>query len=181
VHEEFQDADVFKFVPTPVPDPANPSPPAREVVDFTVYVAGGSHATYLTPGDHDLVDFGDAWEMGLDLPFPFSLPPIVLVLAIIVSIIEHFADTEDFTSDEGVHGVPEGELGDHPAGVVTRVLVLPMSADQHIYRPQNPDEENLLRLRAYAGKWGGHNGFIDHSPPFAPKSARYFRKLLDKL
>ena len=39
--------------------------------------------------------------------------------------------------------------------------------------------EELLALRAYAGKWGGHDGTVDKSPPFAPKTGRYFRKLLD--
>ena len=51
-------------------------------------------------------------------------------------------------------------------------------AGNHIYQPRHAD---LLALRSYAGKWGGHDGIVDKSPPFAPKTGRYFRKLLDKL
>ena len=51
-----------------------------------------------------------------------------------------------------------------------------MSARNHIYQRRH---EDLLALRAYAGKWGGHDGIVDKSPPFAPKTGRYFRKLLD--
>jgi hypothetical protein len=184
VHEEWQDADLFMFVPTPVPDPANPSPLARDVFDFTVFIAGGSHATYLTPGDHDLVDFGDYWGGAFEyLPDILVVlgSPIILVVAIILSIIEHFVDTEDFTSEDGVHGVPPDQLGGLATGVATHVNVLPMTLKDHIYKPTTPDEEKLLALRAYAGKWGGHNGTADKSHPFTPKTARYLRKLLDKL
>jgi hypothetical protein len=57
------------------------------------------------------------------------------------------------------------------------VLVLPMSAGNHIYQPRH---EDLQALRTFAGKWGGHDGFVDKSPPFAPKTGRYFRKLIGK-
>lgn len=179
VHEEYQDADLFAFIPPPIVAPGEPSPPARDVVDFTVYVAGGSHATYLTPGTHDLVDFQDGWAGADDfIPVLGALPPVAFVIALIVSIIDHFVDTEDFTSDDGIHAGPDDVVGDHPAKVASHVVVLPMSDDNHIYMPIN---EPLLALRAYAGKWGGHDGWFDISPPFAPKAGRFFRKLLDKL
>jgi hypothetical protein len=177
VHEEYQDADIIRFVPPPIIGPGEPVPPARDVVDFTVYVAGGSHATYLTPGNHDLVDFQDTWSyVAENAPLLLILAPLVLVIAIILAILEHFIDTEDFTSDEGVHGGPDEVVGEDPLRVASEVLTLPMSADNHIYQPRH---EDLLALRAYAGKWGGHDGIVDKSPPFAPKTARYFRKLLD--
>jgi hypothetical protein len=75
-----------------------------------------------------------------------------------------------------VHGGPDEVVGEDPLRVASEVLTLPMSADNHIYQPRH---EDLLALRAYAGKWGGHDGIVDKSPPFAPKTARYFRKLLD--
>ena len=53
-----------------------------------------------------------------------------------------------------------------------------MSRGNHIYQPRH---EALLALRAYAGKWGGQDGIVDKSPPFATKTGRYFRKLIDKL
>jgi hypothetical protein len=180
VHEEWQNADLFRFIPTPVPQPEDPERLPREDVDVTVYVAGGSHATYLSPGNHDLVDFGDTFGLiGSSSLASFLLPiPVVLVLAIIVCIIDHFVDTEDFTSDDGVRTGPEDIVGDHPTAAGCTLMVLPMSADNHIYQPANVD---LLRLRAFPGKWGAHDGPIDTSPPFKAKTGRYFRKLIEKL
>ncbi len=176
VHEEYQDADLFKFIPPP--SPGDPNAPARDSVPFRVYVAGGSHATYLTPGNHDLVDFGDSVGVIEEHPELLLIAPITLALVIIIAIIEHFVDTEDFMSDDGVHSGPGEDVGSDPAAVTQRVIVMPMSADNHIYQPQN---EELLRLRAYAGKWGGHDGPFDVSPEFVTKTGRYFRKLLDSL
>jgi hypothetical protein len=177
VHEEYQDADLIRFIPPPIIGEGEPVPPARDVVDFTVYVAGGSHATYLTPGDHDLVDFQDTWSyVAENAPLLLILAPLVLVVSIILAILEHFIDTEDFTSDDGLHGGPDEVVGEDPLRVASRVLTLPMSAGNHVYQPRH---EDLLALRAYAGKWGGHDGIVDKSPPFAPKTGRYFRKLLD--
>ena len=62
---------------------------------------------------------------------------------------------------------PDEIIGDDRTRVAMNLQVLPMSADNHIYQPQN---EALLALRAYAGKWGGHDGIVDKRPPFAPKT-----------
>ena len=179
VHEEYQDADILKFIEPPVPDPADPDRKARDVVDFAVYVAGGSHATYLTSGDHDLVDFQDTWGyVDENASWLYIIWPVPLAISIILAILEHFIDTEDFTSEEGVHSGPDAVVGEHPGKVAGHVLVLPMSKGNHIYQPRH---EALLALRAYAGKWGGQDGIVDKSPPFATKTGRYFRKLVDKL
>jgi hypothetical protein len=183
VHEEKQDADKFRFIPPPIPSPDEPDRLPRQDIDLDAYVAWGSHATYLTPGDHDLVDFGDAVEFIKENFFAFLVamllaPEVVLTLAIILAIIEHFVDTEDKTSENGIRIGPEEVIGDDPLSAIKRLLVMPMSADRHIYRVS---EEDLLRLRAFAGKWGGHDGFIDKSPSFKAKTGRYFRKLLSKL
>jgi hypothetical protein len=176
VHEEFTGSDIVQFVPPPV---LPPDQGARDVVPFTVYVAGGSHATYLTPGNHDLVDMGDTFGF-VDEKAPLVLvlaPGLVLAIAIILAIIEHFIDTEDFTSDQGVRSGPEDVVGAHPTAVRQRVITVPMSADTHVYQPLH---EELLRLRSFPGKWGGHDGTVDKSPAYPPKTARYFRALLDR-
>jgi len=179
VHEEYQDADLFKFIDPPFPPPTDPTREARQSVDFTVFIAGGSHATYLTPGTHDLVDFGDYWGyIDENASWAYIFAPAVLAITIILAIIEHFVDTEDFTSNDGVHAGPEDIVAGKTAPVAAHVLVLPMSADNHIYMPAN---EALLALRAYAGTWGGRDSTMDHSPPFTPKTGRFFRKLLSKL
>lgn len=178
VHEEYMNADLIQFIQTPVQLPGQPQPPGRQIFDPTVFIAGGSHATYLTPGTHDLVDFGDYWGyVNENAPWLLIIAPVILVVAIILSIIEHFIDTEDYTSEDGIHGGPDAISG--PA-VSQRVIVLPMSSDNHIYNGR-PENEDLLLLRSYAGKWGGNDGIVDHSPAFEVKTARYFRKLLDGL
>lgn len=177
IHEENQRADLFKLFDAPPPAAG----PARPSVEFTVYPAAGSHATYLTPGDHDIVDFQDYTEYIKENPAVLLIPgaiPVIVSVLIILSIIEHFTDTEDHTSDRGVRTGPDEVVGPHPAAVASRLVVMPMSADNHVYQPQN---EGLLRLRSYAGKWGGHDGIVDKSPKFKPKTARYFRKLLSQL
>lgn len=176
VHEEYQDGDIIKVISPPLPIPDDP--PARDRVPFTVYIAGGSHATYLTPSNHDLVDFGDYLGWIEENPAILLLGPVLIPALIILSIIEHFIDTEDFTSDDGIRTGPEEVVGSHEAAVGNRLIVLPMSADNHIYMPAN---EELLRLRSFAGKWGGHDGVVDKSPVFRSKTGRYFRKLLGQV
>jgi hypothetical protein len=182
VHEEFQDADDFRFIDPPLSFP--PELRARDVVPFTVYIAAGSHATYFTSGTHDLVDFQDHMAQIEDhLLAAIILAPIVVPLLILSLIIEHFTDT-DITSDDGIRTGPAEVVGEHPAAVANRLVVMPMSADNHIYQPEspeNPGNEDLLRLRAYAGKWGANDGIIDHSSTFRAKTGRYFRKLLSQM
>ena len=174
VHEELQDADLFAFIPTVTPPADDPARLPRDDMDLRVYTAGGSHATYLTPGLHDVVDFGDMWAYAEDAGTVLAALPLLPVL-VILAIIEHFQDTHDFTSEDGIRTGPADVVNGHPDGVPGRLVVVPMSADDHIYEPQNAD---LLRLRAFAGTWGGHHGLIDHSPPFSVKTGRYLRKLL---
>jgi hypothetical protein len=182
VHEEFQDADDFKFIPTPIPPADDPDRPPRQDLDLSVYVAWGSHATYLTKGDHELVDWGDVAGFLEENPALLlaiaAAPNIALALAIIAVISEHFNDTHDVTSEDGIRTGPEEVVGDDPLGVLKRLIVMPMSARNHIYQPQHVE---LLRLRAFPGKWGGHDGFIDKSTPFKAKTGRYLRKLMKKL
>jgi hypothetical protein len=174
VHEEIQDADLIAAIPTPVPPPDDPLRLPRQDLPLVVYAAGGSHASYLQPGTHDVVDFGDFWAYAEDkgtILAAVALLPFLVVLA----MIECVQDTHDFTSDDGIRTGPAAVIGNHPSGIATDLVVLPMSADNHIYQPQNAD---LLRLRAFPGKWGANDGPINRSGPLEVKSGRYFRKLL---
>lgn len=117
-------------------------------------------------------------ELGEHALAAILLAPIVIPLVIISLIIEHFEDTEDITSEDGIQTGPEEVVGGQPTAVGKRLIVMPMSADNHIYQQAN---EELLRLRAYAGKWGGHNSLINHSPVFKTKTGRYFRKLISQM
>jgi hypothetical protein len=180
VHEEFQDADEFRFIDPPLSIP--PDKQARDVVPFTVYIAAGSHATYFTTGTHDLVDFQDHMaKIEEHLLAAIVLAPIVVPLLILSLIIEHFTDTEDITSDDGIRTGPEEVVGDDPRAVAKRLVVMPMSAENNIYQTEPEDHEDLLRLRAYAGKWGATDGTIDHIGTFRAKPGRYFLRLLNNL
>jgi hypothetical protein len=180
VHEELQDADKLKFIaPVDDPDP-------RQSIELIAYVAAGSHATYLTPGSHPLVDFGDAFAYIKENIEAFVLATMLidagtlLTLATLAIIVEHFVDTKDKTSDDGIRSGPEIIAEGLEVEVLNLLKMLPMSQDEHIY--QNvPEMELLLKLRAFPGKWGGHNGHIDKSPQYTAKTGRYFRKLLSSL
>jgi hypothetical protein len=181
VHEEFQQADLFKFIPPPIPPANDPDRLPREDLDLNVYVAWASHATYLTKGNHDLVDFQDMSsfaEENIPLPILIGFAPEILIVAILLAMLEHFIDTEDKTSDTGIHTGPPGVTNQDSNFIEPEVLVMPMSAKDHIYKPEHKD---LLRLRAFAGKWGAHDDIINKSGPFPAKTGRYFRKLLANL
>jgi len=175
VHEEFNDSDCLKRLPL-----ANDK--ARD--DLLVYVAPGSHATYLTPGSHDFLDFEDVFT---DLPGELptwvevlgTITLILPALALLAGILEHFVDSEDETSDNGV-SVGPGEPDADPASLefAKQIEVTPLSdilADVNIYQ----DAFRAIRaMRGYHGKWGGDDGTVDHSAPWENKTARYFRRFL---
>lgn len=178
VHEEWQDADQVRLFDVPwVPPPASPDAIPSEEMALTVYVAGGSHATYLSPGRHDLVDFGDVWGAASGTPWMIVFPA-VLAIALLVSILDHFIDTEDFTSDDGIHTGPDDRIAGDAQGVRCSLTVVPMSGDRHIYQPAF---STLLSELSFPGKLGGSSGLINKSSAMSPKTARYFRKLLRQL
>ena len=165
VHEEFQNLDKYKSL-----DPSH----ARE--DLIVWVALGSHATYLTPGNHDVVDFGVLVNTVADKVSIFVVP--LLPLIIIAAMIEHFIDVEDETSDSGGftdNNTPDGSDNRH---FQSTVETTPLSAVNNIYK--NNDLE-ALAVRSYQGKYGGTSGIKNNSGTFKNKSGRYFRKLTRNL
>jgi hypothetical protein len=163
-----------------------------------VYVAVGSHATYLTPGSHDVLDFEDILT-----DFPGKVPgwawlipgaaPLIVLLLLVTAIVEHFADSEDQTSDNGVSTGPDPEPGSEPGPLVfpSRRLVTPLSAiggegmtpDVNAYQAALSSTPGALSLadltrRAFPGRWGSHDGLRDHSSEWKNKTARYFRKFV---
>ena len=59
VHEEYQDADLFRFIPPPMIQPGDPVPPARDVRRLHRLYRRRQPCDLPDPGTHDLVDFQD--------------------------------------------------------------------------------------------------------------------------
>lgn len=169
--------------------------------DLVVYVAPGSHATYLTAGTHDILSFDN-----ILIEWPGHLPAWALVLIalsgmteamaallLLTAIFEHFAGAEDQTSDFGASVGP----GPPPPPGGTRfdkqVIVTPLSKidepgrDLNLYQaalqhpPSSPDVTlvDLVR-RAFPGKWGATSGIADYSGPWDNETARYFRDFMSR-
>ncbi|KKN28268.1 hypothetical protein LCGC14_0856000 [marine sediment metagenome] len=165
VHEEYQNLDKYKTLD---------SSHARE--DLNVWVALGSHATYLTSGNHDVVDFGVLVNTVIEKVSILVIP--LLPFIIIAAIIEHFIDVEDQTSDSGGftdNNIPDGSDNRH---FQSTIETTPLSDVNNIYKNNNLE---ALAVRSYQGKYGGTSGFKNNSGTFKNKSGRYFRKLTRNL
>ena len=172
VHEENQNADRFAHLSPPV---LAPGELPRDKMTLQVYVALGSHATYLTPGDHELVDTGDVFATIADrAAWLWLVPAVPPAIALIVAMLDHFIDTHDETSEDGLHGIPPGAPSD-PESDHLHVELVPLSAGENVYQESSADR---LRYAAFPGAWGGHRGSVDTSPRYVPKTGRYFRQLL---
>lgn len=176
VHEERQGADRIKDFDS--------------ISQNEVFVARGSHATYLTPGSHDFLSFGEAFDEGLRIPPKWlaflSIGTIPLLLGLAVAIGEHFRDSNDETDETGVAAGREentapGVVGD-PRFAPVELTVTPLSADENIYVGSDPPttaQDGLLGLMSFAGSIGAHTKSRGRtSPNYKRKTDRFFRKLI---
>ncbi len=177
VHNEANRADEVRAIDA---DPGD----ARDGLD--VFVARGSHATYLTPGTHDFFDISD---LGREHSEVFALALLVCPPLILLAIIyEHFNGDPDVASDKGVSGQHELDPASDPkTHLPVELVVTPLSNidnDENIYKmpePPPPARAAALVLRAFHGRLGEHDGLKDKSPVWDNKTRRYFKKLIEAL
>jgi hypothetical protein len=180
VHEERNDNDELKRLPVDEPNLSFEEKRARR--ELVVFVAVGSHATYLTAGSHGVLD----WEDILTdfVPWYAWLPALPFLL--LWGIAEHFMDSEDQTSDSGIVTGPNPQPGS--TVFPNEIVVTPLSTFEtglNLYQagleqppPGLPFDKAELARRAYPGLWGGTSGIVDHSSAWENKTARYFKKFL---
>jgi hypothetical protein len=170
VHNESNNADESRAID---PDPGD----ARQGLE--VFVARGSHATYLSPGTHDFFDPSDLFRekpeamVVVALAAPWLIPLLV--------IYEHFNSDPDETSDAGVTGQAEvNPASDPETHLHVDLVVTPLSNiddDENIYDLPSSSAE-ALALRAFRGTLGAHAGIRDKSPKWENKTRRYFKHLI---
>ncbi|WP_420460384.1 hypothetical protein [Neolewinella sp.] len=165
VHEEYQGLDEYKELAA-----------AHAKEDAVVWVALGSHATYTSVGNHDVVNTRLLFRTGYEY-ISLAVIPLWPVI-VLVAVLEHFVDVEDETSDDGIYinSLPPNQ-GDSRVFDKT-VEITPFSLNQNIYAHSTLDD---LGVRSYPGKLGGTSGIKNKSSNFKNKSGRFFRKLLNRM
>jgi hypothetical protein len=150
-----------------------------------VFIARGSHATYLTAGTHDFFDISDAARES-DLA-AFGLVVLTLInplLLLGLILYEHFNGDPDETSANGVSGQHEVDpLSDPATHLPVDLVMTPLSrfgVDDCVYDPARTPPA-ALALRAFRGRLGAHDGRKDKSPHWENKTRRYFEQLIKAL
>jgi hypothetical protein len=173
VHNESNNADESRAVAA---DPDD----ARS--ELEVFVARGSHATYLDPGTHDFFDISD-----LARESPEAMAVVALVAPWLIPLLmlyEHFNSDPDETSHDGVTGQTDvNPMSDPDTHLPVNLVVTPLSnidGDKNIYDlPES--SAAALALRAFRGTLGAHAGIRDKSPKWENKTRRYFKHLIRAL
>jgi len=173
VHNESNNADESRAVDA---DPGV----ARQKLE--VFVARGSHATYLEEGTHDFFDPSDlARENPEAMAVVALLAPWLITL---LAIYEHFNSDPDETSGKGVTGQTDVDpLSDPETNLLVDLVVTPLSNiddDTNIYDLPESSAADLA-LRAFRGALGAHAGIRDKSPKWENKTRRYFKHLIRAL
>ncbi|MGH9309310.1 MAG: hypothetical protein ACRD1U_08045 [Vicinamibacterales bacterium] len=176
VHNESNRADELRALDV---DPGD----ARDGLD--VFIARGSHATYLTAGTHDFFDISDAAREDDLVAFGLVVLTIINPLLLIgLLLYEHFNGDPDETSSNGVAGQHEVDpLSDPATHLPVDLVVTPLSlfgSDDCIYDPARTPPA-ALALRAFRGRLGAHDGRKDRSPQWQNKTRRYFTHLIAAL
>jgi hypothetical protein len=176
VHNESNRADELRALDA---DPGD----ARDGLE--VFIARGSHATYLTAGTHDFFDISDAAREDDLVAFGLIVLTIINPLLLIgLLLYEHFNGDPDETSSNGVTGQHEVDPVSDPAThLPVDLVVTPLSrfgSDDCIYDPARTPPA-ALALRAFRGRLGAHDGRKDKSPHWENKTRRYFKHLIAAL
>lgn len=187
VHEPSNRADEYEALPD---DPTE----ARDATN--VYIALGSHATYLSPGDHDFFDITDLAREDL-AKFIAGLLVLAAIHPLLLAYVlwhAHFKDTKDKTTENGTKGFPPDDPRiDNDLSRPIEVLTTPLSQfgfDENIYDLTRDDNPLALARRAYQGRMGAHvpsislnlsetkANFVNDSPKWSNKTRRFFRHLV---
>jgi hypothetical protein len=176
VHNPSNKADEMRAVDA---DPGD----ARDGLD--VFIARGSHATYLTPGTHDFFDISDLSRESLGASVALVILTLINPLLLLALILyEHFNGDPDETSSNGVSGQHQVDPNSDPKTHLPVELVVTglskFGADTCVYDPARTAPQ-ALALRAFRGRLGAHDGIQDKSPHWENKTVRYFLHLIAAL